>query len=259
VTATITRGAGRLSDDRCRSETLRALVAEGTEIVGDLGPGREPAAYEDRVEMARRALRWAHETFGEALTVASSMGDTVMAHLAGTTIPGVDVFFLDTGYHFAETIGTRDAYAVMMPVNVRTMLPLLSVKQQDVEFGPQLHDRDPDLCCQMRKVEPLSRALKGRQAWVSGLRRDESDTRAQTPVVAYDEKREMVKVNPLAAWSHDDVQRFIDEEGVFENPLKSEGYASIGCGPCTRAIAPGEDERAGRWAGRSKTECGLHT
>ena len=256
MTVTITRGP---TGEQCRPERLRALVAEGTTVVGDLGPGLEPDTYEERVAMARRALRWAQETFGEALTVASSMGDTVMAHLAGTTIPGVDVFFLDTGYHFAETIGTRDAYDAMMPINVRTVLPLLSVKQQDVEFGAQLHDRDPDLCCQMRKVEPLQRALKGRQAWVSGLRRDESDTRALTPVIGYDEKRQMVKVNPLATWSHDDIARFIAEEGVFENPLKSEGYASIGCGPCTRAIRPGEDERAGRWAGKAKTECGLHT
>ncbi|MEO3935388.1 phosphoadenylyl-sulfate reductase [Dermatophilaceae bacterium Soc4.6] len=256
MTVTITRGR---TGEQCRPGTLRALVAEGTEMVGDRGPGLEPTTYEERVEMARRALRWAQETFGEALTVASSMGDTVMAHLAGTTIPGVDVFFLDTGYHFAETIGTRDAYDAMMPINVRTVLPLLSVKQQDVEHGPQLHDRDPDLCCRMRKVEPLQRALKGRQAWVSGLRRDESDTRAATPVIGYDEKRQMVKVNPLATWTHDDVSRFIAEEGVFENPLKSEGYPSIGCGPCTRAVRPGEDERAGRWAGRAKTECGLHT
>ncbi|GAA1907608.1 phosphoadenylyl-sulfate reductase [Lapillicoccus jejuensis] len=242
-----------------RAETLRDLVEEGSRVVGDLGPGREPATYEERVEMARRALRWAHETFGEALTVASSMGDTVMVHLAGTTIPGCDVFFLDTGYHFAETIGTRDAYDVMLPIRVRTVLPLLSVKQQDVEYGPRLHDRDPDLCCALRKVEPLQRALRGRQAWVSGLRRDESPSRADTPVVGWDAKREMVKLNPLATWTHDDVERFVAEEGVFENPLKHEGYASIGCGPCTRAIKPGEDERAGRWAGSAKTECGLHT
>lgn len=255
MTVTFPRG---LTGQHCRPQTLRALVTEGTGIVGDLGPGGEPATYEERVEMARSALRWAHETFGEALTVASSMGDTVIVHLAGTTIPGADVFFLDTGYHFVETLGTRDAYAVMLPIQVRTVLPLLSVTQQDVELGPQLHDRDPDLCCRLRKVEPLSRALKGRQAWVSGLRRDESDSRAHTPVVGYDEVREMVKVNPLAAWSHDDVQRFVDEESVFQNPLTSEGFTSIGCGPCTRATAPGEDERAGRWAGTSKTECGLH-
>ena len=206
-------------------------------------------------------LRWAGERFGARAAIGTSFqgAGLVMMHLAKRNNLPFPVFTLDTGLLFKETLELKTRLEDFYGFKIESLEPDLTVEEQADINGPELWKRDPDLCCQMRKVEPLSRALKGRQAWVSGLRRDESDTRAQTPVVAYDEKRAMVKVNPLAAWSHDDVQRFIDEEGVFENPLKSEGYASIGCGPCTRAIAPGEDERAGRWAGRSKTECGLHT
>ena len=142
---------------------------------------------------------------------------------------------------------------------MRTVLPLLTVAEQDARFGPRLHDRDPDRCCAMRKVEPLERALAGRPAWVSGLRRADALTRSDIPVVGWDERRGMVKVNPLASWTDEDVERFSAEEHVLENPLRQLGYASIGCAPCTRAVAQGEDPRAGRWAGRAKTECGLHT
>lgn len=238
---------------------LRDLAAEGAAEIGDAGAGGGPTAYSARVETARRALKWAHEVFGEELTIASSMGDVVLVHLAAATIPGADVFFLDTGYHFAETLGTRDAYAASDAVRVRTVLPLLTVAEQDAQFGPRLHDRDPDRCCAMRKVEPLARALAGRPAWVSGLRRADAVTRSEIPVVGWDERRGMVKVNPLASWTDADVERFTAEENVMGNPLRQLGYASIGCAPCTRAVAPGEDPRAGRWAGRAKTECGLHT
>ena len=238
---------------------VRDLVAEGAAEIGDEGAGGDPTAYSARVETARRALKWADAVFGEELTIASSMGDVVLVHLAADTIPGADVFFLDTGYHFAETIGTRDAYAAGGGVRVRTVLPLLTVAEQDARFGPRLHDRDPDRCCAMRKVEPLERALADRPAWVSGLRRVDAVTRSDIPVVGWDERRGMVKVNPLASWTDADVERFTAEENVLENPLRQLGYASIGCAPCTRAVAPGEDPRAGRWAGRAKTECGLHT
>ncbi|HEY6743321.1 MAG TPA: phosphoadenylyl-sulfate reductase [Lapillicoccus sp.] len=240
-------------------DDVRAVAAEGVAAVGENGTGAGPDAYELRVETARRALLWAAETFGADLTVASSMGDEVLVHLAGTTTPGADVFFLDTGYHFAETLGTRDAYASMLPIRMRTVLPLQTVAQQDAEYGPKLHDRHPDQCCALRKVEPLERALSGHRAWVTGMRREDAPTRTDLAVVGVDERRGMVKLNPLAAWTAEDVARYTEENGVFQNPLRQIGFASIGCAPCTRAVTDGEDPRAGRWSGRAKTECGLHT
>jgi len=207
---------------------------------------------------ALEIMGWAAETFGDGLCVASSMNDGLIPHLAAQVKPGIDVVFLDTGYHFAETIGTRDAVDAVYDVNVRTVLPLLSVRQQDAEHGPRLYERDPDLCCAMRKVEPLSRGLEPYTAWVTGIRRDESPSRAETPVVAWDEKHSAVKIAPIAAWSQAEVDDYMTANGVLVNPLQYDGYPSIGCAPCTRRVGAGEDLRAGRWAGLAKTECGLH-
>ncbi|GGV45534.1 phosphoadenosine phosphosulfate reductase [Streptomyces longisporoflavus] len=203
-------------------------------------------------------LRWAVDTFGERFCVTSSMEDAVVAHLASRARPGVDVVFLDTGYHFPETIGTRDAVAAVMDVNVITLTPKQTVAEQDAEFGAKLHDRDPDLCCAMRKVKPLEEGLASYAAWATGLRRDESPTRANTPVVGWDEKRQKVKVSPIARWTQDDVDAYVDEHGVLTNPLLMDGYGSVGCAPCTRRLLEGEDARAGRWSGNAKTECGIH-
>jgi phosphoadenosine phosphosulfate reductase len=207
---------------------------------------------------AEDILRWAVETFGANFVIASSMGDGLLAHLVSSVAPGVDVLFLDTGYHFAETIGTRDAVQQVYAVNVRTMLPLRTVAEQDAEHGERLHERDPDACCAMRKVEPLVRGLAPYTAWASGIRRDEATTRRDIGVVEWDTQRSMVKVNPLAAWTQADVDAYVDRHGVLVNPLAYDGYPSIGCAPCTRRVAPDEDPRAGRWAGSAKTECGLH-
>lgn len=204
-------------------------------------------------------LRWAADRFGPDLVVASSMGDEVLVDLAAKTVPGIDVIFLDTGYHFAETIGTRDYYADFTDVRLRTVLPLLTVEQQDAAHGPRLHERDPNLCCALRKVEPLERGLAPYTAWVTGMRREDAPTRSDIAVVGWDAKRSKVKLNPLAAWTQDDVDAYVAEHHVVLNPLREAGYASIGCAPCTRPVAPGEDARAGRWAGTNKTECGLHT
>jgi phosphoadenosine phosphosulfate reductase len=212
----------------------------------------------DPVEQALAVLRWAGETFGDDFAVTSSMADGLLSHLASRAVPGVNVVFLDTGYHFAETIGTRDWVSGVMPITLVNVLPEKTVAEQDAEYGAKLHDRDPDLCCSLRKVQPLAKALAGYSAWGSGVRRDESPTRAGTKVVDWDAKRGMVKVNPLAAWTQEHVDAYIAEHQVPVNPLQEIGYASIGCAPCTRPVAPGEDPRAGRWAGRGKTECGLH-
>lgn len=216
------------------------------------------AAVELEQASAHQIIEWAADTFGERLIVTSSMGDGLLAHLCAEVIPGVPVLFLDTGYHFAETLGTRDAVAARDNVQVRTALPLLTVAEQDQRYGPRLFERDPDACCRMRKVEVLDRALTEVDAWISGLRRDESPTRAATPVVGLDARRGKVKVHPIARWTHQQAQDYLARNNIPVNPLVADGYASIGCAPCTRAVSPGEDPRAGRWAGFAKTECGLH-
>jgi phosphoadenosine phosphosulfate reductase len=173
--------------------------------------------------------------------------------------PGVDVVFLDTGYHFAETIGTRDAVEATLPVNVRTVSPEQTVAQQDAAYGKDLFARDPDLCCALRKVAPLNRVLHDYDAWATGLRRQETRDRVIAPVIGWDERKQKVKVSPLARWTDRDVERYVAEHGVLVNPLQYDGYPSIGCWPCTRRVAPGEDPRSGRWAGSAKTECGINT
>ncbi|HEX8004357.1 MAG TPA: phosphoadenylyl-sulfate reductase [Mycobacteriales bacterium] len=220
------------------------------------------SAAEDLREVALRAgrdlegapageiLRWAHETFGDRFALTSSMETGLLAHLASSVAPGVRVLFLDTGYHFAETIGTRDAIASVYDVTVLTITNDLP--------DDRLYERDVDACCQARKVDPLDAALAPYLAWGSGVRRDESPSRAATPVVGWDAKRSKVKVNPIAAWTQADVDAYVAEHGVLVNPLLTDGYLSIGCAPCTRRVAPGEDPRSGRWAGTGKTECGLH-
>ncbi|MCF6745154.1 phosphoadenylyl-sulfate reductase [Blastococcus sp. KM273128] len=213
----------------------------------------------DPVEQALAVLRWAGEQFGDRFAITSSMADGLLAHLASRAHPGVNVIFLNTGYHFAETLGTRDWISSVLPITLLDVTPAQTVPEQDRTHGPALHERDPDLCCSLRKVTPLAEALADFDAWGSGVRRDESATRKHTKLVDWDAKRGMVKVNPIAAWTQDDVDRYIAEHAIPVNPLFEIGYGSIGCAPCTRPVAPGEDPRAGRWAGSTKTECGLHT
>lgn len=238
-------------------DDLHAIADEANARFTALESNPAYAGHLGKVKLSREVLQWAEQTFGADVTVASSMGDEVLVELIAQSAPSLDVFFLDTGYHFAETLETRDHYAER--VTIRTILPVLSVNQQDAEYGARLHDRDPDLCCAMRKVEPLNRAIAGHKAWVTGMRRVDAPTRTDITLVGFDEKRRIVKLNPIAAWDDDDVERFAFEEDVHLNPLRERGYASIGCAPCTRPVAPGEDPRAGRWAGKNKTECGLHT
>ena len=238
--------------ERQRSaDELRTLADAGNRLFAD-PTGRARAGADD-------VIAWANEAFGHRVAVACSMAaDTVLAHLVSTAIPGVDTLFLDTGYHFAETRGLRAELPLVMPVNVVDVLPVQTVAEQDAQYGAKLHDRDPALCCQLRKVEPLARELQGYEAWFTGVRRDEAPTRAETPLVTFDERHGLVKINPLAFWSFDDVIDYAEANQVPVNPLLGEGYPSIGCAPCTRRVAPGEDPRSGRWAGLAKTECGIH-
>ncbi|MFP5346119.1 MAG: phosphoadenylyl-sulfate reductase [Actinomycetes bacterium] len=238
-----------------------------TALRTDVGAARSKSDLKSLAQKASRELadasaddvvQWAVREFGQGLAVASSMSDAVLPHLVSRWLPGVDVLFIDTGYHFAETIGTRDAVAAAMPVNVVDVLAKRTVEEQEADHGPKLHARDPEACCRMRKVEPLAQQLQGYEAWATGVRREESPTRANTPVVGWDSRHQLVKVNPLAAWTFDDVLAYAEAHAVIVNPLLSEGYLSIGCQPCTRRVLPGEDPRAGRWAGLAKTECGIH-
>ncbi|KII00381.1 phosphoadenosine phosphosulfate reductase [Streptomonospora alba] len=216
------------------------------------------AAAELEDASAQEIIRWASETFGDRLCMTSSMADALMIDLASKVVPGIDVIFLDTGYHFAETIGTRDAVEAVYPINLINAEPQRSVAEQDRDLGPRLYGRNPNICCYLRKVEPLQRALEPYEAWLTGVRRDEAVTRRGTKVVQWDRRRKMVKVNPIARWTKEDVDTYIEEKSVLVNPLQYDGYPSIGCAPCTRQVAEGEDPRSGRWAGMSKTECGIH-
>ena len=242
------------------TEAARAFKGTSTE-------GRSEAELKQLVRHAGAELErapaeviieWAVATFGERFALTSSMADSVLAHVASTVAPGIDVVFLDTGYHFAETVGTRDAVAATLPVTVVNVTPKQTVAEQDATYGKDLFARDPDLCCALRKVKPLEEALAGYDAWATGLRRDETHNRVIAPVIGWDEHKRKVKVSPLARWTAADVDRYVDEFGVLVNPLQHDGYPSIGCWPCTRRVAPGEDPRSGRWAGTGKTECGIH-
>ena len=233
---------------RARStEELQALADQGAAELGE-------ATAED-------VAAWAARTFPGTLAVACSMaGDTVLPHLIARHCPGVDVLFLETGYHFAETLGTRDALASVIDARIIDVLPAQTVAEQDAEYGPRLYERDPGLCCQLRKVEPINAALSGYEAWVTGIRREDNALRANAGLVEWDATHQLVKINPLAAWSFDDLLDYASQWSVPINLLLTDGYPSIGCEPCTRAIKPGEPERAGRWwwENDEKRECGLH-
>jgi phosphoadenosine phosphosulfate reductase len=199
-------------------------------------------------------LRWAVDRFSPRFAVTASMQDTVLLHMVSQVDRDIPVVFLDTGYHFAETIGTADASEAVYGLNLLRIRPKLTVEQQDQAFGKDLFARDPDACCRMRKVRPLEDAMREYDAWASGVRRDETSNRADARLVEWDERKGKVKINPLVAWSQDQIDEYIAVNGVLVNPLLSEGYGSVGCAPCTR---PGNG-RSGRWAGQNKVECGLH-
>ncbi|MDN5796239.1 MAG: phosphoadenylyl-sulfate reductase [Intrasporangium sp.] len=243
----------RVPRPRRSEHELRALVDEFNAGAGASGP--EPTIEPTADEVSA----WAAQTFPGTLAVACSMADAVLPHVVSRFAPGVDVLFLDTGYHFSDTLVTRDIVAADLPITLVDVVPEQTVAEQDAQYGPRLHERDPALCCRLRKVDPLAKVLPTYEAWVTGVRRDEAPTRTDTPLVTWDAKHGLVKINPLAAWSFDALLGYAREHDVEVNSLLSDGYPSIGCEPCTRRVAPGEDPRAGRWAGFAKTECGLHT
>jgi len=209
----------------------------------------------------RAVLEWAVQRFYPRLTMATAFGaeGCVLLHLLAEIEPRVRVFNLDTGYQFPETLALRDQIAERYGIEVELVRPDATVAEYEERNKGPLYESNPDQCCYDRKIVPLRRALVGYDAWVTAIRAEQSPHRAGTRVIGEDPKFGLVKINPLLTWSRRDVWAFIVTQKVPYNPLHDRGYASIGCWPCTRPVAPGEDERSGRWAGHAKTECGLHS
>jgi phosphoadenosine phosphosulfate reductase len=206
-------------------------------------------------------LRWSVDTYFPKLTMATAFGPegVVILHMLAEIEPRVRVFNLDTGYQFAETLELRDQIAERYGIEVELVRPETTVAEYEALHGGPLYTTSPDQCCHDRKIVPLCRAVVGYDAWISSIRADQSAHRAQASVVGWDSKFNLVKINPLLRWTKRDVWAFVVAHKVPYNPLHDQGYPSIGCWPCTRAVAAGEEERAGRWAGQAKTECGLHS
>lgn len=204
-------------------------------------------------------LAFAVEKF-PSITLACSFGaeDVVLVDLLQKVSPKTDIFYLDTDFHFQETYETRDRLMERYGVNFVQVKPQLTPEEQAEKHGDELWKTDPNACCNIRKVQPLIQILSNYDAWITGIRRDQAPTRANAKKVEYDQKFGMVKFNPLANWTSDDVWNYIRNNNVIYNPLHDNNYPSIGCHYCTRQVMPGEDPRAGRWSGHEKTECGLH-
>jgi phosphoadenosine phosphosulfate reductase len=205
-------------------------------------------------------LRWAVQTFHPRLTMATAFGaeGCCLIHMLAEIEPAVRLFNLDTGYQFKETLELRERIKERYGMAVEMIQPELTVAEYEAEHGGPLYGHRPDQCCHDRKVLPLRRAVVGYDAWLSAIRGDQTAHRAVASVVQWDAKFDLVKVNPLLGWTRKDVWDFVMKHEVPYNPLHDQGYPSIGCWPCTRPVRDGEEERAGRWAGTVKKECGLH-
>lgn len=205
-------------------------------------------------------LRWGFENFGPDIIQATGFGPegVVLMHMASEIRPEAKVFYLDTGLLFPETYTLRDELVRRFGIRFERVATNLSLEQQAAKYEPELWKVDPDSCCYIRKVVPQREFLSRYRAWITGIRRDQTANRANAGLVEWDTANKMVKLNPLAAWTQEQVWEYIREYNLPYNPLHDQGYPSIGCWPCTRAVKPGEDPRAGRWSGRAKTECGIH-
>ncbi|MBI3648809.1 MAG: phosphoadenylyl-sulfate reductase [Actinobacteria bacterium] len=226
----------------------------------------ELASLNDKFEDAhpRDILRWTLDESGlERVAIASAFQaeGAVVMHMATEIRPDIPILFLETGYQFAETLAFKEQFTELLGLNVRDLVGEYTVRRQAETFGPRLFERDSERCCELNKVRPMFEALRELDAWVTAFRRESSPTRANAPFVQQYElepARWIVKVNPMAAWSRQQVWAYLSEQDLPHNPLYDLGYASIGCAPCTRMRMPGEPERAGRWAGLAKWECGIH-
>jgi len=227
------------------------------EVIEELA--RQSAALEGSTP--QEILRWASATYQPGLALACSFGGPsgmVLLDMMMQVDRTVEVFYLDTDFLFPETYKLRDIAAAKYQFEPVGYMSLLTPTEQAAKHGEALWARDPDLCCELRKVEPNKRALEGKRAWISGIRRDQSKTRAEIPLVEWDGKFGLVKVNALASWTESQVWTYILDNGVPYNELHDRSYPSIGCTHCTKPVAPGDDPRSGRWQGFDKTECGLH-
>jgi phosphoadenosine phosphosulfate reductase len=215
-------------------------------------------------EGPEKIVHWAIQDSGlERIAIASAfqVEGTALIHMAVGVRPDIPILFLETGFHFAETVAFKERLTELLGLNVVDLTGEHTVEGQTEAFGPRLYERDPKLCCELNKVVPFTRALRGYDAWMTSMRRDSAWTRKNTPIVSQTELepgKTLVKVNPIANWTRRDAWAYLKEHDLPRNPLYDLGYASIGCAPCTRMVFPGEDERAGRWAGLLKTECGIH-
>jgi phosphoadenosine phosphosulfate reductase len=229
-------------------EEIRALDAAASEL-HDAGP--------------EEILGWLFEHYGDQVTLASAFGNTsdiVLMEMVARQRPGTEVFYLDTDFLFEETYALIERSQQFWPgLQLRMVRTPLTPEQQAAEHGEALWERQPDLCCDIRKVQPIHEALEGKRAWITGIRRDQSPTRANAPALQWDSKFGLAKANPLVNWSEKDAWAYIFKHSLPYNPLHDQGYPTLGCTHCTRAVLPGEEQRAGRWAGTGKLECGLHT
>lgn len=209
-------------------------------------------------------LSWSIEKYYPRIAIASSFSveDTVLIDMATQIQPNLKIFYINTGFQFKETDNVKEALKKKRNLNLIEYSPLLSIEEQTLKYGPKLYDRNPDVCCKLRKVEPIRRALQEVDAWITGLRRDQATTRQKLEVVELDYKgdgKPLTKINPLTYWTKKEVWNYIQNNKLPYNTLYDQGYMSIGCKPCTRPVQQGEDERTGRWTGKGKTECGIHT
>jgi phosphoadenosine phosphosulfate reductase len=235
---------------------METLLAEN--LVHKLNTRFEQAGPEEIV-------RWALDESGlERIAIASAfqVEGTCLMHMATRLRPDVPILFLETGFHFAETLAFKTRLTEQLGLHLVDLTGDHTVQSQAEAFGPRLYERDPKMCCQLNKVIPFDRALRNYDAWMTSMRRDSAWTRKNTPIVSQtrfeDDGKRLVKINPVANWTRQDAWAYIKEHDLPHHPLYDLGYASIGCAPCTRLVFPGEDERAGRWSGLLKTECGIH-
>ena len=255
------------------------LRTEAAEIVTDSptpserdnrGPNEPPASLLAELSAASELLetetpeailRWAADRFAPKLTMATAFGPEgmVIIQMLSDIAPGTSIFNLDTGYQFQETLELRDRVVERYGIEVEMKSSGISVEEYERQHGGPIYQSNPNQCCHDRKIKVLHSAIEGMDAWISAIRRDQSPDRARAPIVGWDKKFRLVKVNPLANWTKQDVWKRITDQDIPYNPLHDQGYSSIGCWPCTRAVLMGEDERAGRWSGTMKTECGLHS
>ena len=249
---------------------LPSAASGSKDVVGDDGQlvltpelEQELVTVSQSLEKAspEEILRWGVERFRDKFTMATAFGPEgmVLIHMLAEIDPQVHIFNLDTGYQFKETLALREKIIERYGITVELKKPELSVAEYEAANGGPVYLHNPDQCCFDRKIKVLQKAVVGKHAWASAIRRDQSADRAGVPIVGWDKKFRLVKISPLANWTKSTVWNFILKHDVPYNPLHDDGFTSIGCQPCTRAIMLGEDERAGRWSGSQKTECGLHT